>query len=266
VTIPSVTNGYPVTTIGTGAFHNQISLTGVTIPDSVTTIADYAFYGCSSLPLLLIPDSVTNIGASPFWGCSNLTSVTIPERVTSIGDYVFQLCPGLGNVIIGNSVTSIGESAFNSCFGLTNVTIGYSVTNIGLLAFSSCPSLHQAFFLGNAPTVNGRSGSTDITLFSGETGTVYYLPGTTGWGAAFGGWPTAMWYQSHPRILSFGVQRSAFQLTISWATNTAVVVEASTDLSNWTPVITNNLVNGTNTFRDSAWTNYPQRFYRARSP
>ena len=374
VTLPGVTNGYPVTTIGTGAFYNQINLTGVAIPDSVTSIADYVFYGCSSLPLLTIPDSVTNIGASPFWGCSNLTRATIPEKVTSIGDQpfaycsdltnisvsvsnlnyagtggvlfdktmatliecpaglsgsytipgsvtsvadwafwdcsgltsvmipggvtrvgdyafgncssltnvnigdsvtsigdnVFQMCPGLSNVIIGNRVTSIGESSFNFCSGLTNVTIGYGVTNLGLLAFSSCASLHQAFFRGNAPSVNGRLGSTDITLFSGETGTVYYLPGTTGWGATFGGWLTAQWYQPHPQILgsghSFGVQSSGFQFTISWATNTAVVVEASTDLSSWTPVITNNLVNGTNAFRDSAWTNYPQRFYRVRSP
>jgi hypothetical protein len=44
-----------------------------------------------------------------------------------------------------------------------------------------------------------------------------------------------------------------------------VVVLASTDLLNWTPVITNALVNGTSAFMDSTWTNYPQRFYRVRS-
>jgi hypothetical protein len=44
-----------------------------------------------------------------------------------------------------------------------------------------------------------------------------------------------------------------------------VVVEASTNLQSWTPVITNALVNGTNAFSDSAYTNYPQRFYRVRS-
>jgi len=43
------------------------------------------------------------------------------------------------------------------------------------------------------------------------------------------------------------------------------VIEVSTDLQNWTPVITNALVNGTNAFSDSTWTNYPQRFYRVRS-
>jgi len=44
------------------------------------------------------------------------------------------------------------------------------------------------------------------------------------------------------------------------------VVEASTNLQNWTAVITNTLVNGTNAFGDSEWTHYPQRFYRVRLP
>ena len=41
-----------------------------------------------------------------------------------------------------------------------------------------------------------------------------------------------------------------------------LVVEASTDLQNWTPVSTNTLVNGVSTLVDSTWTNQPQRFYR----
>jgi len=61
------------------------------------------------------------------------------------------------------------------------------------------------------------------------------------------------------------VQSNRFQFTISWATNTSVVVLASTNLLNWTPVITNALVNGASAFMDSTWTNYPQRFYRVRS-
>jgi hypothetical protein len=60
-----------------------------------------------------------------------------------------------------------------------------------------------------------------------------------------------------------GAGSQGFQFTISWATNTSVVVEASTNLQDWTPVSTNTLVNGTSAFVDSA--NYPQRFYRLRS-
>jgi hypothetical protein len=47
-----------------------------------------------------------------------------------------------------------------------------------------------------------------------------------------------------------------------------IVVEACTNLAKptWIPVATNILSNGTNSFRDAQWTNYPHRFYRVREP
>ena len=118
--------------------------------------------------------------------------------------------------------------------------------------------------------MDGVAGSTgDVTVFSGESGTSYYQHGIIGWGSTFGGWPTAAWYQPGPQILGsglgLGTGRDSFQFIIAWDTNTDVVVEASTSLQDWTPVITNTLVNGTNAFRGLTWTNYPQRFYRVRS-
>jgi hypothetical protein len=199
-----------------------------------------------------------------------LSSITIPNSVTSIGAYAFFDCTSLTNVTLGTNVTSIGDEAFCACFRLASITIPNSVTNIGESAFSYC-YLHQAYFQGNAPTVDGQPGSADSTVFSDESGTAYYLPGTTGWGATFGGWPTAGWYQPKPTILGsgygLGVQSNSFGFTISWATNISVIVQATINLANpvWTPVATNPLVSGTNYFSDPKWTNYPGRFYRVRS-
>jgi hypothetical protein len=100
--------------------------------------------------------------------------------------------------------------------------------------------------------------------------TVYYLPGTTGWGPSFGGCPTAFWVLPNPVILSsspsFGIQTNGFSLISSWATNTTVVVEACTNLANptWFPLQTNTLTGGSSFFSDPQWTNQPQRFYRVR--
>jgi hypothetical protein len=101
--------------------------------------------------------------------------------------------------------------------------------------------------------------------------TVYYLPGTTGWGSTFSGRPTAPWVLPYPVMLttppSFGVGTNGYGFIISWATNASVVVEACTDLAHptWSPVGTNALVEGWSYFSDPQWTNYASRFYRLRS-
>ena len=77
LTIPSTTNGYPVTSIGEGAFEYSFALTSVTIPDSVTSIRDAAFYGCASLTSVMIPDSVITIGLESFSDCSGLTNIAV---------------------------------------------------------------------------------------------------------------------------------------------------------------------------------------------
>jgi hypothetical protein len=285
LTSATVPNG--VTSIGDAAFSGCTGLTGVTIPNGVTNIGDFAFQDCR-LTSVTIPNTVTSIGIEVFAYCSSLTSVTIPDSVTNIGDDAFDSCISLGSVVIGTNVTTVGDGAFGSCSSLTNVMIGNGVTSIGIGAFASCYSLTgvtipnsvtsigayafeycskltRAYFLGSAP-------SGDDTIFLGESGTAYYLPGTTGWDATFGGWPAALWYQPNPTILGsgygLGATSNGFGFTISWATNLSVVVEASTNLVNpvWNPVATNTLVGGTSYFSDPQWTNYPTRYYRLRSP
>jgi hypothetical protein len=112
----------------------------------------------------------------------------------------------------------------------------------------------------------------DFEYLQDGAATVYYLPGTTGWGTTFGGRQTALWLLPNPLILnngpSFGVQTNGFGFIISWATNISVVVEACTNLATpiWSPAGTNTLTGGSSYFRDPEWTNYPRRFYRLRSP
>jgi hypothetical protein len=221
--LTSVTIGNSVTLIDSGAFAECTSLTSVTIPSSVTNIADQAFTYCTSLKWIAvdalnsrysslagvlfnknqtvlvqypggkpgsytIPNSVTSIADLAFYWCTNLASVAIPDGVTTIGLATFAGCLNLASVTMGNRVTSIGEQAFVWCTRLTNVTIPNRVTNIGHWAFYSCGSgLVGIYFKGNAPAV-------DPAAFEGdENVTVYYLPGTTGWGPTFGGRPTALW-------------------------------------------------------------------------
>jgi BspA type Leucine rich repeat region (6 copies) len=267
--LASATIPNSVVSIGRWTFSDCYNLKSATIGNSVTTMGDGVFAGCFRLKSVTIPNGVTSISEQAFWFCSGLADVTIPDSVTNIGYGAFYYCSGLTSLMMPNSITSIGTFAFSGCSSLNTVTIPGNVTDIEAYAFSSCTGLRQVYFQGNAPSVDGGTGSADGTVFQGESGTVYYVPGTTDWGAAFGGWPTAEWFQPHPEILGsdygLGVGTQGFQFTISWATNAAVVVEASTNLQDWIPVSTNTLVSGTNLFLDSDWARYPQRFYRVRS-
>jgi hypothetical protein len=252
-----------VNLIGERAFGSCGNLTSVTIPDGVTWIGLGAFFGCTSLQNISIPVSVRTIDLSAFAGCASLTSVTIPHSITTIENYAFSSCTNLTNVIIPKSVTRIGDYAFSDCTRLPSVSVPNSVTTIGAWAFSYCTSLTGVYFEGSASIA-------DSSVFNGTAATVYYLPGTTGWGTEFAGRLTAPWVRPNPIILttdpSFGIQANQFGFIISWATNASVVVEASTTLANptWFPVSTNTLVGGSSYFGDTEWTNYPSRFYRIR--
>lgn len=166
-----------------------------------------------------------------------------------------------------DSVLTIGASAFQACTELTTVTIGRGVTNIDDYAFSYGiypAKLAGVYFRGNAPYLGGSS------VFNGDTSaTIYYLPGTTGWGPSFAGLATALWLPQMrfdgPRC---GTGTNAFGFSIAWTSGQTVVVEACTNLASpaWCPVGTNTFVDASVCFSDSAWTNYPSRLYRTRWP
>jgi hypothetical protein len=305
----SVTIPHGVTSIGTRAFGVCTNLTNATIPDSLTNIGESAFFECSSLPSVTIPASVINIGGAAFSDCSNLCAVTIPAGVVSIGQQASDTCTSLTNITIPASVTNIGAEAFFGCVSLTAITLPgnaaadffrdnpdltnltiadgatnivtgafedvpfisvvmpASVANIGNLAYAYCYDLTSIYFQGNAPTIAEDT-------FQNDKATVYYLPGTTGWGSAFGGLPLLPWLLPYPVILqsatNFGVQPSGVSFTVSWASNATVVVQACTNLSqpDWQPLQTNTILatNGVWLFSDPQWTNFNARYCRLSSP
>ena len=92
------------------------------IPNSVTSIGSDAFFDCLSLTSITIPNSVTSIGFSAFFDCKGLTTITIPSSVSFIGGSAFYFCIGLTSIKISSSVTTIGDYAFAYCTGLTSIT------------------------------------------------------------------------------------------------------------------------------------------------
>jgi len=216
--------------------------------------------GAVFIPDLIHGIQVTNIGSNSCDHCTNLTSVTIPSSVTGIGAAAFRDCSSLASIVIPSSVTSIRSNTFYDCTSLTNVTIPSSVLTIEDNAFGSCTNLSGVYFTGNAPVLGG------VNVFSNDNSAiVFYLFGTTGWAATFGGRPTEL---LNPQVTStnFGSWTNQFGFNITGVSNLVIVVESCTNLSNsvWFPEATNILTGGSSYFSDPQWTNHPCRFYRLR--
>ena len=300
--IPTVTIPNSVTNMGQGAFAGS-ALTNIAIPNSLTSIAPGAFENCYSLTNVTIPLSVTDIGNAAFAYCSSLTNFAIPSSVTNIGGGAFSFCGGLANVSIGNGVRTLGSMAFvgcgsltrvvipdsvvtivdggpivvsapgglfTGCNSLTNVTVGKGLTYLGFAAFYGCQNLMNVFFRGNAPTLGHDAFGHSGPFFGGATlATVYYLPGTTGWGSTLDGRPAELWNPQFQNLsLSLGQGQGRFGFTVSGTADIPLVIEASTDLlaTTWAPLQTCTLTNGLIDFIDASSTGYPVRFYRIRAP
>jgi len=63
----------------------------------------------------------------------------------------------------------------------------------------------------------------------------------------------------------FGLTAQGFGFNVAGPTGLTVAVEASTNLADWLPLVTNQLGTGNFEFHDKSSTNYPLRFYRLRS-
>ena len=64
----------------------------------------------------------------------------------------------------------------------------------------------------------------------------------------------------------FGFLTNRFGFNLSSPTGQTVVVDGSTNLVTWTPLYTNTAGGNPIYFDDPASTNFPRRFYRARTP
>lgn len=171
VVIPDSTNGYPVTSIGFGAFYYRSDVTHVTIPNSVTNIRGQAFCYCG-LTSVTIPIGIKNIEDATFYYCQHLTNVVIPDGVTNIGDSAFSAAP-LTSLTLPDSVISIGFSSFEACLTLTNVLIPKNVIQMAGDSFYDCSSLMAI----NVDALNPAYASLDGVLFDKAFDVLIECPG-----------------------------------------------------------------------------------------
>ena len=178
LTIPSVAEGFRVTTVGSWSLYDCDALTGLTISEGIERLDDNSIERCDALTAIVLPASVNSMSES-FGGFSgNLTSITvaadnpvydsrgncnaiietatntlrcscrqtvIPSSVTAIGAWSMAGLQ-LTSISIPSQIISIGKGALRYNL-FSEVTIPANVEKIGSLAFESCGNLEQVTIL-----------------------------------------------------------------------------------------------------------------------
>jgi PKD repeat protein len=203
-----------------GAYQLQNQFTYTTNNGTITITSYTGSGGTVTIPGMINNLPVTGIGQQAFYQRSGLTNITIPGSITNVGAYAFYDCTNLTNATISYGVTTIGVSMFADCWNLTSVTIPSSVTSIGGDAFGYS-GLTSIFFTGNAPAA-------DSTVLEGlNNASAYYLLGTSGWGANFGGVPTLLWDPSVP--FGYTMANGAIQIEDYFGSGGAVTIPSEID-------------------------------------
>ncbi len=174
--IPSELEGYPVTSVGRGAFYG-CQAERIVVPECMSKLWSYSFAGCENLTDINIPASVTAIGECAFLGCSSELIVTgtsgsaieayakkygvgfkdaATGEVLFDNDYGYEIVNGeatiyaytgleseltLPNTLEGCPVTALGDCALKNNERLTSVVIPAGVKMIGAEVLQYCYNL-----------------------------------------------------------------------------------------------------------------------------
>ena len=186
-TIPSTTNGLPVTRIGDWACYQCSTLTGVIIPSSVTYIGYRAFDNCASLAGLYFLGNAPSVNVV-LGSSSNMTIYYLPGTTgwddfaaqtglptgvwnsdvpctysTNNGSITIAKYVGSGgavtipNTINGLPVTTMGTNAFASSYGVTSVAIPDSMISIGDEAFKDSTGLSSVTIPGGVTSIGSHA-------------------------------------------------------------------------------------------------------------
>ena len=164
VTIPTIVDGYPVTSIGNYAFRDCSKITKLVLPSTLSSVDDGCVRGCYALEEITMSgtgNTVQCIGNcilqySDMYEGWELTAGTkksvIPNNVKRISRYAFELT-AIQQVNIPSSVTLIEEEAFALCEELTSLTFFEGLIEIGRNSFIGCGKLTQIEFPSTLQTI-----------------------------------------------------------------------------------------------------------------
>jgi len=207
-----------VTRIGKAAFAGCASLESVFIPASVTDIDQFndgnygggygqifdVFAGCTSLRGIYVDrasKSFASLGGvlfnrdftilMRFPPRSPLANYNVPAGVRALAEGSFDDCANLASIYLPDGLAEIGLER-----GLNEYQLGFPFGPFRAGIFGRCAQLRSIVFLGDSPLVQSASLTVGHGWVSRNWGadqaTVFFTPGSSGWGKTFGGRPTQL--------------------------------------------------------------------------
>jgi len=180
-----------VTTIGNGAFYSARTLTSVSLPTTLKTISDQAFRW-TALPAVTIPAAVTYVGYLAFSNPANtLNSVNFlgdnTNAALTIASGAFQYAP-LAGITLPKNLTSLDPDAFDATSSLQCIDFQGNAPTVttNFIGLPTNPALPTVYITSGATgfTSNTPSAWKGLSVSTGLTGCISYLPGNGGTGTA----------------------------------------------------------------------------------
>ena len=158
LTVPSSTNGYPITTIGGAAFNSLSKLTTVTFPSSITNLSNGAFAYCSSLTGVYFQGNAPGLGGGDvFFQTINAIMYYLPGTM------------GWGSRLSGQPTVLWNPQAQNDAsFGVQNNQFGFIIAGSSnlVIVVQACTNL--------ANPVWSPVSTNTLNNFVGTNGTSYF--------------------------------------------------------------------------------------------
>lgn len=164
--------------VGSAVFAGMSSLESITFEYAqttslLTTIGSRAFENCVSLKNVTFNRTFTEIGSYAFANCQSLEYIELPVGLTTIGNYAFQGCSSLAEVMLDSTsvLSYIGADVFLDCVSLAKITLDDTSENYNVVENGEYSMLTDKS--GNAvlvpPTYPAGEVSLTVTIGTGMT-------------------------------------------------------------------------------------------------
>jgi uncharacterized repeat protein (TIGR02543 family) len=163
-----------------------------TVPEGVLVIAEHAFYDCRNLEKVVLPASLQHVDPTAFYGCALEVSEDSEHFIVELGvlfsrdmtELVWYPRNKTGIYTVPEGVVTVGADAFRGC-RIEAVVLPDSLQLIQEGAFAQCDALENAYFDGNAPTLEKDAFEKSMVLLN-------FCEWNTGWSS-----PTHEGYDSY---------------------------------------------------------------------